>query len=192
LHGAVSSLRSSSRPGYSEYRVSTQSTPVRQQVRSAAQFRPPSRPGGRTHRTHALHGACKHGSLMLATSVPGLGGRLQHLHRGPGSPLPHLHRDLAQPCHICTGTILAHRNTCAGTRCMAATSAPGLWVTLVVTRSTCDRNIAALLALFADEKHRRWQRRFPAGAPLTHARVATRLTTARHPRRDCMGLLPGQ
>ena len=43
-----------------------------------------------------------------ATSAPGL-----------GAPVPHLHRDWAHPCHICTGTWLAH-----------ATSAPGLGPTL--------------------------------------------------------------
>jgi hypothetical protein len=32
------------------------------------------------------------GGLTPATSAP-----------GPGSPLPHLHRDRAHPCHICTG-----------------------------------------------------------------------------------------
>ena len=42
--------------------------------------------------------------LTAATSAPGL-----------GSPLPHLHRDWARPCHICTGTGLT-----------AATSSPGL------------------------------------------------------------------
>jgi hypothetical protein len=42
--------------------------------------------------------------LAPATSAPGL-----------GSPLPHLHRDSAHRCHICTGT-----------RLTAATSAPGL------------------------------------------------------------------
>ena len=43
-------------------------------------------------------------ALATATSAPGL-----------GSPLPHLHRNWAHPCHICTGTRLA-----------AATSALGL------------------------------------------------------------------
>ena len=63
--------------------------------------------------------------LAPATSAPGLGSPLPHLHRnwarpchictgtgltpatsgpGLGSPLPHLHRDWARPCHICTGT----------------------------------------------------------------------------------------
>jgi hypothetical protein len=42
--------------------------------------------------------------LTPATSAPGL-----------GSPLPHLHRDWARPSHICTGTALT-----------PATSAPGL------------------------------------------------------------------
>ena len=60
-----------------------------------------------------------------ATSAPGLGSPLLHLHRdwarrcyiytgtgptpatsapGLGPPLPHLHRNWAHPCHICTGT----------------------------------------------------------------------------------------
>ncbi len=71
-----------------------------------------------------------------ATSAPGLGSPLPHLHRdwahpchictgtrlapatsapGLGSPLPHLHRDWALSCHICTGTRLA-----------PSASAPGL------------------------------------------------------------------
>ncbi len=41
-----------------------------------------------------------------ATSAPGLGSPLPHLHRDR-APLPHLHRDWARPCHICTGTGLA-------------------------------------------------------------------------------------
>jgi hypothetical protein len=47
---------------------------------------------------------CTGTGLTPATSAPGL-----------GSPLPHLHRDRANPCHICTETALA-----------PATSAPGL------------------------------------------------------------------
>ena len=47
---------------------------------------------------------CAGTGLIPATSAP-----------GHGSPLPHLHRDRAHPCHICTGTGLA-----------AATSAPEL------------------------------------------------------------------
>jgi hypothetical protein len=39
---------------------------------------------------HRGNGPC---GSPLATSAP-----------GPGSPLPHLHRDWARPCHICTGT----------------------------------------------------------------------------------------
>ena len=74
--------------------------------------------------------------ISAATSAPGLGSPLPHLHRdwahpghictgtgltpatsapGLGSPRPHLHRDWARPCHICTGTGLT-----------PATSAPGL------------------------------------------------------------------
>jgi hypothetical protein len=76
------------------------------------------------------------GRLAPATSAPGLGSPVPHLHRvrahpchictgtgltpatsapGLGSPLPHLHRDWAHPCHICTGSGLTR-----------ATSAPGL------------------------------------------------------------------
>ncbi len=63
--------------------------------------------------------------MTRATSAPGLGSPLPHLHRtaltpatsAPGlrPPLPHPHRDWAQPCHIHRGTGLA-----------PGTSAPGL------------------------------------------------------------------
>ena len=53
--------------------------------------------------THPCH-ICTGTGCTRATSAPGL-----------GSPVPHLHRDLARPCHICTGT---------GPN--AAISAPGL------------------------------------------------------------------
>jgi kinesin family protein 18/19 len=46
--------------------------------------------------------SCAGTGLALATSAP-----------GPGSPLPHLHRDWAHPCHIC-----------AGIRLFLSTSAP--------------------------------------------------------------------
>ena len=42
--------------------------------------------------------------LTAATSAPGRGSPLPHLHRDCGSPLPHLHRDCAHPCHVCIGT----------------------------------------------------------------------------------------
>ncbi len=56
---------------------------------------------------------CAGTGRTAATSAPGLGSPLQHLHRdwahptsspGLGSPCPHLRRDWAPPCHICTRT----------------------------------------------------------------------------------------
>ena len=77
-----------------------------------------------------------HDILTRATSAPGLGTPLRHLHRdcahpcrncagtgftaatsapGLGTPLPHLHRDCAHPGHICAGTgLTAYRNTSRG------------------------------------------------------------------------------
>jgi hypothetical protein len=51
---------------------------------------PPRRAVGSAYTWHRGNGPC---GSPLATSAP-----------GPGSPLPHLHRDWARPCHICTGT----------------------------------------------------------------------------------------
>ena len=53
--------------------------------------------------------------LTAATSAPGL-----------GPPLPHLHRDWAHPCHICTATGLTPATSAPGLELAAATSAPGL------------------------------------------------------------------
>ncbi len=50
-----------------------------------------------------------------ATSAPGL-----------GPLLPHLHRDWARRCHICAGIGLISCQICAGTGPIPATSAPGL------------------------------------------------------------------
>ncbi len=46
---------------------------------------------------------CTGTGLTAATSAPGL-----------GSPLPHLHRDWADPCHICTGTGLTPATSALG------------------------------------------------------------------------------
>ena len=60
----------------------------------------------RTHTRNQLARCCAHRHISAqrnaivpqsASSAPGL-----------GSPLPHLHRDWAHPCHICTGTECPH------------------------------------------------------------------------------------
>ena len=50
-----------------------------------------------------------------ATSAPGLGPPLPHLHRDCAHPWPHLHRDSAHPSHICTGTGPTPGHICNGT-----------------------------------------------------------------------------
>ena len=77
----------------------------------------------------------KHRTLRRATSAPGLGSLLSHLHRdwlilaasapglglvpaasapGLGSPIPRMHWDWAHPCRICTGTRLTPFHVCTG------------------------------------------------------------------------------
>ncbi len=65
------------------------------------------------------------GLIFPATSAPGL-----------GPPLPHLHRDCAHPCHICTGTAPT-----------PATSAPGLGPPLPHLHRDCTRTIRSIFGL---------------------------------------------
>ena len=85
---------------------------------------------------------CTGAGRAAATSAPGLGSPLPHLHRdwahppttstpGLGAPLPHLRRDWAHPCNICVGTgpalLRCHICTVWGpTGLTPPTSAPGL------------------------------------------------------------------
>jgi hypothetical protein len=116
---------------------------------------------------------CAGTELTAATSAPGLGSPLPHLHRDRAHPLPHLRRDWAHPlphlrrdgahrCHICAGTGLTPCHICAGTELTAATFAPGL--------VPVGRNRRACQCTHASPLHPRMPARSHVRTPPTHAR----------------------